>query len=112
MKRGDVFILRDHRFASKARPVVVAQGDDIGVDSVILCPLTTFHNPSVTTRVAIEPTTSNGLYETSYAMADKLVTVRQTELGTRIGTLNPDQVRRLSFAMAHALGITATDFDS
>ncbi|MCI1747782.1 MAG: type II toxin-antitoxin system PemK/MazF family toxin [Acidipropionibacterium sp.] len=40
MQRGEIWTLRDDRYASKARPVVVVQGDLEQFDSVVLCLLT------------------------------------------------------------------------
>jgi mRNA interferase MazF len=37
MQRGEIWTLRDDRYASKARPVVVVQGDLEQFDSVVLC---------------------------------------------------------------------------
>ena len=38
MKRGEIWTLRDHNYASKARPVVIIQSDEHpSFDSVILC---------------------------------------------------------------------------
>ena len=110
MKRGEIWTLQDDRYASKARPVIVLQNDDVEIfSSVILCLLTSFDSENIPTRVKIDPAETNGLRKTSYAMTDKIVTVRAVELGTRIGTLDIDQMKQISRQLAAILAITATD---
>ena len=110
MKRGEIWTLQDDRYASKARPVVILQEDLADAsDSVILTLFTTFNNAAVGSRVAVEPSKTNGLKHTSFVMAEKLLTVRRTELGVRIGTLTDDQMHDISRKLAHVLGITAAD---
>jgi mRNA interferase MazF len=46
MKRGEVWVLRDDEYASKARPVIVVQSDE-----------------------------TNGLKKDSYVMTEKLITI-------------------------------------
>lgn len=56
MKRGEVYSLRDRKYASKARPVVIIQDDKINsFDSVILCLFTTYDSEDIKTRVCVEP---------------------------------------------------------
>lgn len=76
MKRGEIWTLQDGGYASKARPVVIVQGQ-LGnrFDSVILCLFTTYDSCDISTRVRIEPEPSNGLRATSFVMTDKIVTV-------------------------------------
>ena len=109
MKRGDIWTLQDDRYASKARPVVVVQGDLLDFDSVIICLLTSFNHPGAPSRVAVEPTKANGLKKTSYVMTDKLLTVKQDELGGRIGALSDEQMRAVSRSLASTLAITKGD---
>ena len=56
MKRGEIWVLRDEGYASKPRPVVVIQSDEITqFQSVVLCLLTSFDSTNIPTRVRIEP---------------------------------------------------------
>ncbi|WP_028244873.1 type II toxin-antitoxin system PemK/MazF family toxin [Pseudoclavibacter soli] len=107
MRRGEIWTLRDDRYASKARPVVV-QGDLEQFDSVVLCLLTSFHRPDAE-RVRVDPTPSNGLSKTSYVMADKIVTVRQHELGRCVGELTAAQMHAVSRQLARLLALTKDD---
>ena len=109
MKRGEVWTLQDDRYASKARPVVIVQGCLEGFDSVIVCLFTSFHQEDLADRIAIEPTGVNGLQKTSYVMVDKLLTVRQRELGHQVGSLNQDEMLRVTQALARILAISLKD---
>lgn len=108
MNRGEIWTLRDDRYASKARPVVVVQGDLDQFDSVVLCLLTSFEKQA-SERVQVNPTPDNGLHKTSYVMADKLVTVRQDELGSRVGQLTDEQMHAISRQLVRVLAITEAD---
>ena len=110
MKRGEIWTLQDDRYASKARPVVIVQEDlAFSSDSVILTLLTTFDKEGASSRVAVEASDANGLRHTSFVMVEKLLTVRRSELGTRVGTLTDDQMHDISRKLAQVLGITAAD---
>lgn len=106
MKRGEVWTLQDTSYASKARPVVIVQSDDlVAFDSVILCLFTTFESENIPTRVCVEPTDDNGLEKTSYVMTDKIVTVDRKLLGFRIGELNEATMDSASKQLAVVLEI-------
>ena len=65
MKRGEVWTLRDEGYASKARPVVIVQSDNINrFDSIILCLFTTYESDEIATRVRISANPANGLKKT------------------------------------------------
>lgn len=106
MKRGEVWTLSDNVYASKARPVVIIQGElGDAFDSVILCLFTSFVNDKADTRVLIEPTDTNGLKTNSFVMTDKIVTMARTELGYRIGVLTDEQMDQVSCQLARLLEI-------
>lgn len=106
MKRGEIWTLQDSGYASKARPVVIVQSDDIDAfDSVILCLFTTFESDDIPTRVPVKPSPENGLDRASYVMTDKIVTVDKGMLGFRIGKLDDHSMRSVSKKLAVVLGI-------
>ena len=110
MLRGEIWTLRDDAYASKARPVVVIQGELGDVfDSIILCLLTTYESSVTDTRVAISPTVGNGLNKPSFVMTDKIVTIAKSELGDRIGTLTDEQMHEISRQLARLLVISKED---
>jgi len=109
MKRGDIWTLRDDRYASKARPVVVVQSDVADFDSVIVCLLTSVERPNSPARVGVALAATNGLAKPSYVMTDKLLTVKQSELGARVGALTDEQMHVISAGLAQILAIAKAD---
>jgi len=106
MKRGEIWTLQDDKYASKARPVIIVQSDDVdSFDSVILCLFTTFDSSKIATRVHIIANSTNGLNKDSYIMTDKIITVDKRELGERIGVLTDKQMKDIADQLAFVLGI-------
>lgn len=105
--RGDVWTMHDDRYASKARPVVIVQSDDVsGFDSVVLCLPTTYDSAHIPTRVKVEPSAENGLEHTSYVMTEKIASVSRGMLGKRIGRLEPSVMDEVSRRLAIVLGLS------
>lgn len=107
MKRGDIWVLRDEGYyASKPRPVVVVQSDEMThFQSVVLCLLTSFDSTYVPTRVRIEPSIDNGLSKTSWVMTDKITTVPKEMLHKKIGSLRIEELHALNSQLAVILGL-------
>ncbi|MBQ9252894.1 MAG: type II toxin-antitoxin system PemK/MazF family toxin [Clostridia bacterium] len=106
MKRGEIWTLRDRQYASKARPVVIIQNDDItGFDSVILCLFTTFDSSQIESRVPVSPSDYNGLHNLSYVMTDKIVTVDKKMLGEKIGRLSETDMATVSECLRKILAL-------
>lgn len=106
MQRGEVWTLRDDGYASKARPVIVIQDENVATfDSIILCLLTTFDSEHLETRVSVDPSNDNGLERLSYAMTDKIVTVDKKLLGQCIGRLSDEDMANISAGLALILGL-------
>lgn len=105
--RGEIWTMRDDLYASKARPVVIVQSDEIrGFDSVVLCLMTTFESSDIPTRVRVEPSANNGLDRTSFVMTDKIASVSRNMLGKRIGMLASDRMDEVSKQLAIVLGLS------
>jgi mRNA interferase MazF len=109
MKRGEIWTLRDDNYASKARPVVIVQAGSAKFNSVILCLLTTFEAENVSTRVLIKPTVTNGLQKISYVMTEKILTLNQGLLKTKIGKLTSQQLHQIARQLVKVLGISERD---
>jgi mRNA interferase MazF len=110
MQRGEVWTFQDDGYTSKARPVVILQGElGEAFNPVILCLLTTFDSSELDTRVRIEPSKSNGLKKLSYVMTDKIITVARTELNEQIGILADEQMHSINRQLARLLVITKED---
>lgn len=104
--RGEIWSMRDDLNASKARPVVIIQSDEVsGFDSVVLCLLTAYESSGIPTRVRVEPTVQNGLEKTSYVMTEKIASVSRAMLGRRIGMLEEEVMREVSEKVAVVLGL-------
>lgn len=105
--RGEIWTMRDDLYASKARPVVIVQSDEIsGFDSVVLCLMTTFVSSGIQTRVRVEPSAENGLERTSFVMTDKIASVSRGMLGKRIGVLERDRMDEVTEKLALVLGLS------
>jgi mRNA interferase MazF len=106
MKRGEIWTLRDDGYASKARPVVIIQSDNVNTfDSIVLCLFTTFESDHITTRVHIPVDSINGLKKDSYVMTEKIITVDKRELGERVGKLSAKQMKDVADQLVVILGI-------
>lgn len=84
MTRGELWTVSGGVYAAKPRPALIIQDDLFdATESVVVIPLTTTVADAPITRVAIPTTT--GITQPSFAMIDKITTVRRSNLGTRIG---------------------------
>ena len=106
MKRGDIWTIRARGYASKPRPVVIIQSDEITrFDSVITCLLTSYNSENMPTRVRVEPHAENGLLKTSWIMTDKIVTMERSLLGEHIGVLSDPIMEQVSLQLISMLGL-------
>ena len=109
MKRGEIWTIRGSGYASKPRPVVIVQANLRSGDSVILCLLTSVDTPEAGYRLPIKANRKTGLKKNSIVMAEKLLTVRKSDLGERIGSLTDAEMSQLSGLLARVLLITPED---
>lgn len=106
--RGEVWSVSAGGYASKPRPAIVVQSDDIqGVGSTILCLLTSEKNDAVNTRIEVDPSKENGLEKTSYIMTDKIVSVRRESLGQKIGKLEKKHIALMNQSLKDVLGLSS-----
>jgi mRNA interferase MazF len=75
---------------------------------VTLVAFSTTLNETSTLRVPVEPSTDNGLRETSLAMIDRIVSVRMQRMGEVIGQLADVDLTAITHAVAVYLGIADT----
>jgi mRNA interferase MazF len=110
MTRGDVVTVRDDEYASKARPAIIMQNDEVSAafESVVLVALTTVDMPDAAHRVRLDPSPDNGLTAPSYVMTEKPFTVRAARIGARIGRVSDAQVDATAAGLAAVLGMTTT----
>lgn len=110
MNRGEVWsAAAGSDYVGKPRPVVVVQDDRFdATDSVTICAFTTDPTEAPLFRLSIEPSSQNGLRETSRIMVDKVATVRRVKLGQRIGRLSSEDMVRLDRALVVFLGLAGS----
>lgn len=102
MKRGDVILTAD----GKPRPAVIVQTDSIPTPvTLLLCPLSSSLIDAPLYRPQVEPDKDNGLKKTSQLMTDKVAPVRRDRIGDVVGTLSPDDIRRLDAALMVICGV-------
>ena len=93
-------------YASKPRPVVIVQDDAFTArDSVRVWLITTDPADLPVFRVAVDPSSENGLRTTSRLMVDKVTTVPKIRLGQCIGRLADDDLLRLNRSLLVFLGL-------
>lgn len=84
MNRGELWTVSGGVYAKKPRPALILQDDLFSAtDSVVVIPLTATVAEAPIARVAVPTTT--GITQPSFAMIDKITTVRRSSLGGRIG---------------------------
>ncbi len=93
-------------YAGKPRPVLVIQDDHYdATESITICPLTTDDLAAPLFRVAIPANPQTGLHHASYAMVDKLTTVRRTKLGEVLGRVANKEMVAVDRAIVVFLGL-------
>ena len=110
MKRGEIWtIAGGGDFTGKARPVVIVQDDRFGgSDSVTVCACTSDPSDLPLFRITVQPNEQNGLASVTRVMADKIITVYRRRLGTRIGSLDAEDMSALGKAILVYLGFGTT----
>jgi mRNA interferase MazF len=109
MKRGEIWTAAGGGdYTGKPRPVVIVQDDAFdATDSITVCPITGDPTDVPMLRIALEPTSDNGLTEQSRVMADKVTTVRRSRLDQPVGRLSEHDLARLTRALIVFLGLAA-----
>jgi mRNA interferase MazF len=110
MRRGEIWtVAGGGDYTGKPRPAVILQDDRFdATDSITLCVLTTDPSEAPLFRVLVEPTPFNGLDAPSRIMVDKITTVRKSRLGSRLGSLDDEDVVRLNRAVLVFLGFAGS----
>ncbi|SRR5260221_8158148 len=110
MKRGEIWTASGGRnYAGKPRPVVIVQADSFDATmSITVCAFTTDATSAPLFRLPVTPSERNGLREPCRLMVDKITTVAKAKLGSRIGWLEDEHVRRLDRAMIVFLGLASS----
>ncbi|HTX96715.1 MAG TPA: type II toxin-antitoxin system PemK/MazF family toxin [Mycobacterium sp.] len=107
MRRGDIYTAAARgAYSGKPRPVVLIQDDRFDATaSVTVVPFTTSDVDAPLLRVAVQPSDTIGLAETSRLMIDKATTVPRTSLTRQVGRLSDGDLVRLDRALLVFLGL-------
>jgi mRNA interferase MazF len=92
--------------ASKPRPVLIIQDDRFSATgSVVVIPLTTQVVEAPITRVPTNADAMSGIAGASFAMVDKITTVRRSQLDARAGRVTTSQMVEVERAPLVFLGL-------
>jgi len=108
MKRGDIVVVAAPGDYGKARPALVVQADaltELGAQSIVLSLMSSAELRSPLFRIAVEPSETNGLEQTSQIMVDKLLTVPREKVTQVIGRLTDEQLVHLNRTLAFVVGL-------
>jgi mRNA interferase MazF len=93
----------------KIRPVIILQSDLLnqsGHGSFIACVISSQHREGVSLiRLAIDPTTTNGLMKKSFALCDQVRSIDHSRLMGRVGNLDKETINRLTESIKVILGL-------
>ena len=100
IERGGIYTMAAKgAYTGKPRPAIVVQTDALALDSIIVIPITRDFVDAPSIRIALEPSTTNGLKARSWAMCDKISTIPSANLGERIGTAGIEEMRHITSAL-------------
>jgi mRNA interferase MazF len=106
MKRGDLVPVVLAGAYGKPQPALVIQSDLFAAHpSVTVLPVTSELRPIETFRIAVEPTTKNGLRAHSQIMVDKAHTIPRDKAGVPFGALEARSLMAVNRALAVFLGL-------
>jgi mRNA interferase MazF len=105
LKRGDIVTVVLPGAYGKPRPAVVVQSDRLALDSVIVCPLTSFPVNAGSVRVDVDPGAENGVKIRSQVMVDKVTVLPRSKCSAPIGRLDNDRMQRVDARLALVLGL-------
>ena len=102
LHRGAVVYFGERgEFSGKLRPGIIVQREATLADapSVTLVGLTSVAIPTNAARVALTPSSENGLGTTSYAMVDKIASIGRTRIRQIFGRLNQDELAAIDHGL-------------
>lgn len=106
MKRGDLVTVALAGDYGKPRPALVIQSDLFDEHpSITILPVTSELREAPLFRVAIEPSSDNGLRKPSQIMVDKTQTVARSRIGKTIGRVDDGMLLAVNRALAVFLGM-------
>jgi len=105
MRRGSLVTASLPGAYGKPRPALIVQSDLLaGLDSVILCPITS-EIRQADFRITVEPNTANGLHTQSQVMVNKISTLPKARIGPMFGQLDGTTIQAVERALLVVTGI-------
>ena len=107
MQRGQFVTVSAPGDYGKPRPALVVQSDLFSeLPSVVVCPLTTtLRDDADLFRLGIEPSTANGLHQSSQIAIDKITAIPASKVGEVIGKADDALLLRVNRALVLFLSI-------
>lgn len=106
MNRGELWTVSGGVYAAKPLPALIIQDNLFcATDSVVVIPLTTTIADAPIARIAV-PTTI-GIAQPSFAMIDKITTVRRSNLGARVGRVSATVMADIERSLMVFLGLAS-----
>ena len=106
MRRGDLVTIAVQGDFGQPRPALIIQSDQYDAHATVtVLPVSSDLVAAPLFRIAIQPTTENGLHKRSQVMADKALTVRRDKVGPTFGRIDADSMVEVERCLAVFLGI-------
>jgi len=105
--RGDIVLVTQSGDYGKPRPALVTQCNELneGASSIIVALVTTHKRDASLYRLDVSPDQANGLLSDSQIQVEKLVTIPQDKVRTRIGQLAKEQLTEFDRRLAFVVGL-------
>jgi len=110
MRRGEIWTVAGGKdYAGRPRPAAILQDDRFDATaSITICAFTTDTTDAPLFRPLVVPNQGNGLHALCRLMVDKITTAPKTELGSRVGRLDDEDLVRLNRAILVFLGLAGS----
>ena len=108
MKRGDIVPVAWSGDYGKPRPAVVIQANRLtesGVESILVCQMTSDLQPAGIRRITVVPTPDNGLLKPSQIMVEKIFAAKRAKCGAVMGAMDEASMDALDDALMFAVGL-------
>jgi mRNA interferase MazF len=106
MNRGELWTVAGGVYASKPRPALIIQDDHFGeTDSVTVLPLSATLIDAPLVRIRVPATATTGIRTDSFAMVDKVTTVRRSNVQQRVGRVSAATLVEIERALLTFLGM-------
>jgi len=106
MRRGELVAIAMQGDFGKPRPALVIQSDQFnGHATVTVLPVTSTLVEAPLLRVAVQPSSENGLQKPSQVMVDKAMTVKRDKVGPAFGNIDADTLVEVERCLAVFLGV-------